>query len=340
MSDDPQLLDEALARGVITNAQRVQLETMRASGRVDADERIRPVSSFNEIFVTVGVILLLNAASGMIGLMIHDALAMGIASIVMTVAMAEYFHRRKRFRLPVMYGILSAGMASAALLRYVLIGKETGFFDDSQGWMLAVWPMLAGLGVFIAGALRYRVPFIMLPIGILFTVIITFAARHAGSETPLKLLLGLCGLAMLVIAVRFDLKDPARVTRHSDAAFWSYIVGSPLFVHSVFLSVLLDADTVIGQGTWLLVALMVVGVSFAGVLLNRRALILSTMLYVGYVLMTMLGHTPMGIAGMLLTTILLIGVYIIALGTRWEHVRRMLIQRLPAWPWLKHLPPC
>lgn len=333
------LLDEALARGVITNEQRMQLASLQQTEAPGSDEPIKPVGSFNEVFVTVGVMMLLSAASGVVHLMLGGAILTGMVSIAMTVAMAEYFHRHKRFRLPIIYGILSAGMALMTLMRVVLIGKETAFFDISHGVMMAVWPMLAGLAVFIAGAARYRTPFIMLPIAILFTVMVTFAADHASSDTPFKLLLGACGLSILSVAVYFDMKDPQRISRSSDFAFWAYMVGSPLFVHSLFLSVLIDADTVIGSGTWLLIAFMASCVSFAGVLLNRRALILSTMLYVGYVLVMVLKNTPMGISSVVLITVMLIGVYIIALGSRWVQVRRAFMSRLPAWPWLNHLPP-
>lgn len=333
------LLDEALARGVITNAQRAELEAMRASEHVDSDERIKPVGSFNEIFVTVGVMLLLNAATGLLGLLFgSSAIISGVIAIILTIAMAEYFHRRKRFRLPVIYGVLSAGMATGTWLRIMTIGEKADFFDISKGWEMALPPMIAALGVFIAGAARYRTPFIMLPIGILFTVIVTFAADHASSETPFKLLLGACGLALLGIAIHFDLKDPKRVTRSSDFAFWTYIVGSPLFVHSLFLSVLINGNALIGGGTWLLIAVLAIAVSFIGVLMNRRALILSTMIYVGYILFSALSNTPMGIASVLMITVMVIGVYIIALGSRWAQARRWVMQRLPASSWRNRLP--
>ncbi len=333
------LLDEALARGIITDAQRVELEAMRAVEATDSDERIKPVGSFNEIFVTVGVMLLLNALTGIVGLIIGKAeILSAVASLALVVVAAEYFHQRKRFRLPIIYCVLSAGMTAGTWLRVLLVGDADNFFDISKGWELAVLPMFASLAVFIAGAARYRIAFMMLPIGILFTVAVTFAADHAVNDLPFKLLLGACGLSLLAIAIHFDLKDPKRVTRASDFAFWTYIVGSPLFVHSLFLSVLIDADTIIGTGIWVLIAVLAAGVSFTGVLMNRRALILSTMIYVGYILFSALSNTPMGIATGTLVTVMCIGLYIIALGSRWAEARRYVMQRLPAWPWLARLP--
>lgn len=333
------LLDEALARGIITDAQRAELESMRASEHADSDERIKPVGSFNEIFVTVGVMLLLSAAGGLVGMIFGESVVSSAAtSFLLTMAMAEYFHRRKRFRLPIIYGVISAGLGLGTWLRIRTIGDATDFFDISKGWELAVVPMVASLVVFIAGAARYRIPFMMLPIGVLFTVTVTFAADHAVNDMPFKLLLGACGLSLLAVAIHFDLKDPTRTTRMSDFAFWTYIVGSPLFVHSLFLSVLIDGNTIIGTGTWLLIAVLAVAVSFTGVLMNRRALILSTMIYVGYVLFSALSHMPMGVANVMLITVMLIGLYIIALGSRWADARRFVMVRLPAWPWLARLP--
>src|SRR5262249_26630110 len=145
------------------------------------------------------------------------------------------------------------------------------------------------------------------------------------------------------LAVRFDLKDPGRITRWSDFAFWSYVVGSPLFVHSLFITVLMQSDArdwIISLQIWLAMVPLVLAVSFVGLLLNRRALILSTLAYLGFIVFRLLTTVLAGdVVTVSLVTLLLIGFYVTALGSRWTLVRRFIMARLPSFPWLRYLPP-
>ncbi len=94
-----------------------------------------------------------------------------------------------------------------------------------------------------------------------------------------------------------------------------------------------------GIAGWLLTLLLVVAVSFAGLLLNRRALIISTMIYVAFLIYRVLHEVSMGNAAAgLLITVMLIGLYMTALGSRWRKVRSYVMNRLPQWKWLEKLP--
>lgn len=338
--DQRTLLDEALERGIITDEQRKQLAEVENAERGDNDERIKPVGSFNEIFVTVGLVLLLSAASGLVGYVLAEGMYSSFISAAMSWFAAAYFHEGKRFRLPVIYGVFSAASCIGLGIAMGLSGRDDFFSNNVPLWANIV-PMVAALSVLIAGTARFRTPFIMLLIGILFTVIVTYAAKYSDNDISYKLLLGGSGLVILATAIWFDLKDPKRVMRWSDYAFWSYVVGSPLFVHSLFLSVLIDTDRAFEMGGyWLVVAGLALIVSFVGVLLNRRALILSTLLYVGFVIFRMVAAVALaGGAEILLITVLIIGLYVIALGSRWTRVRRWIMSRLPQWKWLSRLPP-
>lgn len=354
--NNEQLLNEAVAQGIITDAQRQQMAALApampaepvepadlATPAVpDTEEKIKGVSNLNEIFVTFGVMLLVNAATGLVGIFTQSTLATLITSIVLALSAAEYFFARKRFRLPVLYGAVSASIASWSLA-YSLV-DDAGFTAE----MNKLLPQLAAFAMLAATTARFRVPFLMLPIGILLAVVVTTAAKFGFAETPLRLLLGAVGLTMLGLAVHFDLKDPARVSRWSDFAFWSYAIGSPLFVHSLFLSLLLDnARTSMDDVSWPLVTLLIVVITGIGLLVNRRALILSTLIYVGIVLFRLLesildGQDDNGQglwwATLFFLTLFLIGGYVVTLGARWAGIRRKVMQRLPAWPWLSRLP--
>jgi len=134
-------------------------------------------------------------------------------------------------------------------------------------------------------ARRYMFPILMLPICVLFAASITVAARSGDSALPYKLVLGFSGLMILHLLSDVIYVIP-RETRISDFAFWSYVIGSPLFVHSLFFSVLMAGQIkwAMSGGAWLATFALVVIVTFVGVLLNRRALIISTLIYVAYII--------------------------------------------------------
>jgi hypothetical protein len=329
---DSKLLEEAAARGVIADAQRAELEALQQETNITKqDERIKTVGSFNEIFVTIGVLLACWAVTGLLSVLVSNALLIAAFSLGLNVLVAEHFYRAGRFRLPIITAVL---MAALSIGNYT----EEMVSTFAHAGIAQVAAYAAALPVLGLAAHRYQLPFLMLPIAAAFTLAVTFSADLVPNALPLQLLLGACGLSILAFAIRMDLRDPMRTAKASDFAFWSYMIGSPLFVHSLFLSVLLDEQVIFGAFSWVLVALMALVVSFAGVLLNRRALILSTMAYVGYVIFSVLRHSPLNMASVSLITLLVIGLYIFTLGSRWAQLRRALFVRLPQWPWLKKLP--
>ena len=356
--DNQEWLDEALSRGIITNDQRQKMAGISGEQKGDSQERLKPIGTMNEIFVTAGVMVLFAGIGGLLAQLLHSALFAGVIDAAIAWAVALKFHQAKRFRLPIIYCCLHAAMVLAMACKWQLMGVGApavtppgwyhpyghGYIPHTTSLAESLVPLVVGGAVLAASAWRFRIPFMMLPIGVLFAVAVTIAARSADGTASLRVLLGGCGLAVLAVAVYFDLKDPQRVTRWSDFAFWSYVIGSPLFVHSLFLSLILNtgARFQLMLGGALSIALLAAAVSFAGLLLNRRALILSTLFYVGYVIFRLLAGVIAlgGPATMLLLTLVIIGLYVTLLGSRWAQVRRGVMRRLPAgWAWLSKLPP-
>lgn len=345
-NDKRDLLDEALSRGILTAEQRKQLAELQGAEAADNDERIKPVGTMNEIFVTFGVMLLTGAIGGLIGQVVGNIMLAGILGSGATWLVGLWFHNRKRFRLPIIYCVASAALGFATTTFIGLHGGEVSdsIFDNGVPIEVVLTTLGVGLAVLAAGAARFRIPFLMLPIAVLFTIMVTVIARHGDGDTSWRLLLGGCGLAILAVAIFFDLKDPKRVTRWSDFAFWSYVVGSPLFVHSLFLSLLLQDDVEHWLDTplmWMAMAALAFAVTVAGLLLNRRALILSTLIYVSIVIFRVMAGLSLGAPAILmLITTLIIGLYVTVLGSRWTRVRGAFMRALPtSWDWVKKLPP-
>ncbi|MCJ2113470.1 hypothetical protein MKK64_20060 [Methylobacterium sp. E-025] len=102
---DPALLSRAVARGILTAAQVEALdrlareEAVPVPERVDDDERLRFITGFADIFVTLGIGLFLGAA----WLLAGDTLGETGSRVLVAAlawALAEFFTRRRRMALP------------------------------------------------------------------------------------------------------------------------------------------------------------------------------------------------------------------------------------------------
>jgi hypothetical protein len=342
MFDKDDVMQRAIAEGIISDEQRTKLEALATSDTGDSQERFQSVGTLNEIFVTVGVILLTTALGGLIAMTIKSVVLNTVISAVISVVTAEYFHRRKRFRLPIFYAAISCAYALATAEMMILLQNPSQMFHTDISPYIWIATLAIAMLTLAAFTRRYVLPVLMLPICALFTALITVAAQMGDNALPYKLILGFSGLMILAFAIRCDLRDPKRVTRSSDYAFWSYMVGSPLFVHSLFFSVLLagQAKWAMSGGAWLATLVLVIAVSFVGVLLNRRALIISTLIYVAYIVgRALAGLFADHMAAVALITLFIIGAYVVSLGSRWGEVRAFVMRSLPCWKWLERLPP-
>jgi len=126
---------------------------------------------------------------------------------------------------------------------------------------------------------------------------------------------------------------------------WLFVVGSPLAVHPLFVTVIRDrvegrglSEVFDGGGTILLVIGLAFVVSFVGLLLDRRSLVTSSLIYLAgafaYLLFRTLGD-PISLLGIIP---LIIGAYVILLGVAWRPIRRAVLNTLPGQGILRHLP--
>lgn len=321
-------LDAAVAAGVITRAQADALEELAAvrAGRPHAsDERFVIVNNFAEFFVAAGLVILAAAFNVLLrvaGGPFAGAsdLASALAAIAVFWGLGEFFVFRRRMMAPGIVASLAVAWfaASAAAASGWLGGNGL-----SDGAVQAV-----GIGALVLALLRFRIPFLVLPLA---AAIAWAVASRAGDAALLAA--AACGLFFLVLAVRFDLRDPGRMKRASQFAFWLYVAGSPLFVHPLFLTVLgqvADGDASGHFGPFL-AALVVtaIAVTLFGLLLDRRSPVISTLAYVAFGVGMTLNKAGVGAATVLSLTLAAIGIYVILLGTAWRSVRAAVLRRLP-----------
>lgn len=341
-----ELIDAAMAKGIITLEQHRQMELLAdINAMPNPEERFRVVNGFSEIFVSIGLLILFSALNGVLGLFFSDPLFVNAAVASIGWFTACFFTARHRMLLPAIISCLAtAGYVWFAFADTWLADVPMSRWGSAT---LPLWhvfvPVLSSLAVLILAAWRFRIPFLMLPIGVVFTLAVNLPVLWGSYSAPSLLILGACGLALLATALRFDFKDPERVRASSDFAFWCYVLGSPLAIHSLFLTligtdILSRDESAVGVGLLALMVVLITFITCLSLLINRRALILSTLVYftfsVGYVLQKALG------AEMAITfSMLVVGLYIVCLGTIWKRVRRKLMTHLGPREWFSKLPP-
>ena len=362
---DSEDLRAAVAADVIGADQAARLERWLKARREGPDiahgESLRFITNLNDIFITVGLGVLLLGAAGAIGLTVVTfvpALAShprGAGAVVMLPLMvmawmlAEYFCGRRRLLLPSMglslAFVVTAGTFVAALsLPSSQAIAGLGPFDvlptaSRLGYAGLVAATVAAV-VFYG---RFRLPFSTALIALALSGILYLAAVSNG-ETAL-LLSGwvslLAGLVTLAVAIAFDMRDPDRVTRLSDNAFWLHLVAAPqiiLGLRGVLDASGFDPKSTVGASV-LIAALLLVGA--LSVALNRRALILSCLITFTIAIGVILSDAAGGNPGWVLAgTALIVGGGIVLLGGGWKTARRGLLSVLPRGPlWARVFPP-
>jgi hypothetical protein len=322
-------LDAAVEAGVLTPAAVAAFRTHVAgashSSLVD-EEHFRLVTGFNDIFVTIASVLLLGAV-GWIGSMIYSPVGPAAVAAVAW-GLAEYFTRQRRMALPSILLLLAfvGGIFGAVAL--ALMPPDGPPDDRTAALFAAIAAAVAAGGAWLHWR-RFQVP-------------ITVAA---GAAAVVALALGLmlsavpdayyvtrpmmlaAGIAVFLFAMRWDMADPERQTRRSDVAFWLHLLSAPLIVHPIFWMLgLLDGDATPAEAV--VVILLYVALGVVALAIDRRALMVSSLVYVLYALSTLFrefGAVNLNFA----LTALIIGSALLLLSAFWHKARALIVTRLP-----------
>lgn len=365
-------IENAVAAGAITPAAAEALRRSVAASSAPSDvddESFRLLTGFNDIFVSIAAFLLLVAVGwigGNIGwrpmppsltdggyaqTMLGVRLG-GLFVAVASWALAEYFTRRRRMALP----------SILLLLGFVFgVGALTGgiwSFTPNPSALSSIGIPISGLAMAIAAYghwRRFHVPITIAALtGALALTVIGIALAAIGSRAPCTVqtldasvacmgliqsisrwLMLAAGIAMFAFAMWWDMSDRTRTTRRSDVAFWLHLCAAPMIAHSVFW--LLGVTTgepgpgnaAIVIGLYLLFGLLALAV-------DRRALLVSGLIYVLYALSGL--FQQVGAVGLnMALTAFVIGSALLMLSAFWHSARRMVVLQLPA-AWQLRLP--
>lgn len=326
-------LDAAAAAGALSAesvaAFRAHMEKARATPVVD-EEHFRLVSSFNDIFVSIAGMLVLIAVGWLAGTMERHLTGAAVAATAW--GLAEFFTRKRRMALPsILFLLAFTGGVFAALM-------PTGnIFSGKFGMQIAVAAAVAAGFTWLHWR-RFHVP-ITVAAGAAALIGMVVGLLLAITPDLLKWMnsiLFVSGVAVFVFAMYWDITDPLRQTRRADVAFWLHLLAAPLIVHPVFtLFGLLDRD--VGTGSALVVMLLYVVMAVVALIIDRRALMVSALVYVLAAISAVLekfGAVGVNVA----LTALLIGSALLMLSAFWHISRTRVVKCLPG-AWQVKLPP-
>ena len=310
-------LDEAVRAGILRQKDVDGFRGFVASrhhGPANSEEYFRLVTGFNDIFVSIAILLVLGAA-WYIGAMVNDITGAVVAA-TLAWGLAEYFSRMRRIALPSI--LLLATFVSSA---FFVIPFD---FDDGWGFLQPVLAIAAAY----AHWWRFKIPVTVAAGMAAFALLVVALFIEAGldvlSDASSYLLMGL-GLITLAKAIWWDSRYPLRTTRHADVAFWLHILAALLIVHPLFN--LIDSfETIMGLS---LVFAIYILLTIASLILDRRALMVAALgyaLYAASTLFTNAGNDDLAYALAAVT----IGGGLLMLSALWAAARRQIVRLLPA----------
>jgi hypothetical protein len=340
ISDD--VLEQGIVRGIVTNQQVTDLRALArelsSAPEPEDDEKLRFVTGFSDIFVALGLGLFLSAFGYFVERAAGPA-AMWLGLALAAWLLAEFFTRVRRMAFPSIALLAVFALSVFAAANHLLIGGMSeyrpalfGFLGiprDRPG-MVAVTALITCVVVAVH-YIRFRVP-ITIAAGAA-ALVVAFAGTISAvfTDIPVKvvaLTVFFSGCAVFALAMRFDLSDPQRVTRRNDIAFWLHLLAAPLIVHPL-ISQFVSYDIV--PQVWSAVAVLALFVllGVVAVIIDRRAMLVSGLVYAGYALSSLI--STIGLADRTLpATVLALGAFVLLLSAGWRPVRSALLRLLPS----------
>ncbi|MEO0589716.1 MAG: hypothetical protein AAFZ11_04060 [Pseudomonadota bacterium] len=360
-------INSAIAAGAISAEAaaglRDHVSRVRALPR-QSEENFKLLNSFNDVFVAVGIVILLIAV-GAIGqalanfivpeswggtlpsglsaeqleqrtsdMALNAGLQVLLPGLFVAAAawpLSEFFTRKRRMALPSILLLLAfvGGVFACVFGLGMTVGM--GLNERVVG---AAMVILAG--AFAAGAAyfhwrRFQVP-ITVAAGAGVTVISTLLAiaaffRVEFDSTGFYLVMLITGLIVFAFAMRWDMTDRERITRRSDVAFWLHLLAAPLIAHSIFAMIGVTEGR-IDMGAAFSVLGMYVAFGLVALAIDRRALLVSALAYVLFALTFLFnefGAVELGFA----LTALIIGSALLSLSAFWQPIRASVVAALP-----------
>lgn len=305
-----------------------------------------------------------------VGTVTTAGLFAGCAAIMW--GLGEVFARRRRLFLPAIAIVCSLTIFTVIAAALFYIGVLLGRDFNSNDWNFEQMPPEMRTGILIASAfafiapfvfyLRFRLPFSLglTGAGVAFFAIVAVATTNfAFAMQQMASMYLVLGVALFLAGVAFDARDPARTSRYSDNGFWLHFAAAPLILGGAFgligqvfgaepslpssSGALIEAAREGGsnanaQAVLTLAVVLLLGV--VSLLINRRVLIVSTLITTGVAIGILMKAVGLGAGALAASTLIVLGAFVLILGASWHTTRRALLGWVkPDGLWARIFPP-
>lgn len=346
----PEDLRAAVAAGIVTEAQAASLQALsnnRAGKRAalpQEDEPFEFFRGFSEIFISIGLIILLTGATGLLiafgGFALLTLVPLATAAIAWW--WAGYFTLKRRMTLPSMVLATSFGIG-IVIFAFTALGQTR--LDER---LIAILGFAASALAMVAWYRRFRLPFAAFLTGALvlgavyaftasasnvaglFTGFQGYSSLFDLTESPAFATATLLfGVGAFLTGMWFDTRDPHRLGRHAATAFWCHLLAAPALVNTV-------AVTLLNGGGMVFLTIALVLITLLALVIDRRSFLTAAIAYIALIISWVTGETG---GTSWIFVLLILGAFITAIGTWWVQLRAKVMAVLPNFPGKSRLPP-
>ncbi len=328
----PEQVRKALEAGIITPDQAksmgVELPAGDDTSTIGQEDNMRFLRSFSDVFIGLGLIILMLGLSGLIAMSGGGVLFLAAAAV--SAILADYFGRKKRAHFPTL-------ILALAFLIFVQRGLTALI---GGGDILVAFITAAAMGLFYW---RIRLPFCiaLIALALLYLLFAVLGQIAPGlTKSNLGVVLLLAGLAVFGAALAYDVRDTHRRTRFADNAFWLHFIAAPMIIHGLaVMSVSMKSDVLFGfvpmvsinRADAAVILVIIAFISFVGLAINRRALIVSSLGYGIFALAYLFDGAGMKFGMSVTMAFVALGAAVVFLGAGWHAARNQIIKVLPKW---------
>lgn len=347
----PEDLRAAVAAGILDEAAAARLKALvdertgKRSAMPAEDEPFEFFRGFSEIFISIGLVILLSGVAAMLAWFGGFGLLVAVPLMTSAIAWwwAGYFTLKRRMTLPSMV-LATAYGAGVLIFAFTLLVQ--GNLDDR---MVAVLAFALGALAMVLWYRRFRLPFSAFLTGGMVLGAIYAMTASAANLTGLMMGGGgynaifdlhespafasatlIFGIGMFLVGMWFDTRDPHRLGRHSATAFWCHLMAAPALVNTVAVTLLNS------KGGVALLAVALLAITLLALVIDRRSFLTAAIAYIALVISWVMGG---GDGTQWIFILILLGALITAIGTWWVQLRAAVMRALPNFPGKSRLPP-
>ncbi len=349
MSFAPEDLRAAVAAGILNEAQAASVTALandRAGKRATLpaeDEPFEFFRGFSEIFISIGLVILLIGVTSLLAAFGGFALLTLVPLMSAAIAWwwATYFTLKRRMTLPSMVLASAYGVGVGIFVFTIL--RQVGL--DERG--VAIGGFVLAASAMVVWYRRFRLPFAAFltgsfALGAIYSVtasasnIIGLATADGykglfdlGESPAFATATLVFGAGAFLVGMWFDTRDPYRLGRYAATAFWCHLLAAPALVNTV-------AVTLLNGGGVGFLAVALVGITLLALVIDRRSFLTAAIVYIAIVIGWVMGE---GGGTSWIFVLLLLGAFITAIGTWWVPLRARVMHVLPNFPGKSRLPP-